>query len=319
MPAITKRGGRYRAEVRKRGVYDSETFARKSEALKWAAEVERDIEDRRLGRPTSKTLADAIKRYRTAVSERKRSWRSEGKLLDRLERVDFASRPLVDITVDDWAAWRETLGSVHNSNRWFNLVRHIYRHICTDWGWLHVNPLAKLRNFPDPAPRRELWGAGDVSAMLEALGYPGARQVRQRVAIAFLFALETGMRAGEIFGLRKSDISGRVARLAMTKNGLPREVPLSARAVALLGELPEGLDPMFGVSASVASALFRKYKPDKLAHLRFHDARHTAATRIGSSGKLTALELCAMFGWNDPTHAMIYFHPPVESLAAKLD
>lgn len=319
MPAIQKRGDKYRAEVRMRGVYASETFRTKADARKWAAEIEADIEARRLGKPSRKTLLDAIKRYRTAVSERKRTWQSEGKLLDRLERLDFASRPLVDITIDDWAAWRETLGSAHNANRWFNLVRHIYRHVCTDWGWMTTNPLAKLKQFPDPPPRRLLWSDEQVALMLKALNYPGNREVRQRVAIGFLFALETGMRAGEIFTLRASDVRGRVANLPMTKNGEARAVPLSLRALELLKELPAGLDPMFGVSTASASAIFRKYRPASLGELHFHDARHTAATRIGSSGKLTALELCLAFGWKDPRHALIYFHPSADSLAAKLD
>lgn len=319
MPAIHKRGDKYRAEVRMRGVYASETFRTKADARKWAAEIEADIEARRLGKPSRKTLLDAIKRYRTAVSEKKRSWRSEGKMLSRLERIDFASRPLVDIGVDDWATWRETLGSAANANRYFNLIRHIYRHICTDWGWLQANPISRLKALPDPAPRRQLWTDEQVAVMLKALNYPGNREQRQRVAIGFLFALETGMRAGEIFTLQAGDVKGRAAHLPLTKNGEARTVPLSLRALELLKELPAGLDPLFGVSASCASALFRKYRPESLAQLHFHDARHTAATRIGSSGKLTALELCLAFGWKDPRHALIYFHPSAESLAAKLD
>lgn len=319
VPAIRKVGDKFRAEVRMRGVYASESFSSKAAARKWATEREQEIEDRRLGRPVRKTLLDAIKRYRVAVSEKKRTGLSEAKLLNRLEKVAFAKRPLSDITVDDWAAWRETLGSVHNSNRWFNLIRHIYRHICVDWEWLPTNPLTRLRNFPDPPPRRLLWSDTDVLLMLKALHYPGNREVRQRVAIGFLFALETGMREGEIFSLSRDQISGRVATLPLTKNGSPRAVPLSSRALALLAELPPSLDPVFGVSAASASAIFRKYRPASLAHLRFHDARHTAATRLGSSGRLTVHELCTMFGWRDLSMSLAYFHPTPESLAAKLD
>lgn len=307
-------------EVRKRGVYASETFATKAHATKWAQELERDIEDRRAGKPSRHTLQDAIKRYRESVSERKRTGDHEAKLLNRLERLDFAARPLVDITADDWVRWRaDNFTNPATANRWFNLIRHIYRHICVDWGWLLVNPMNKVKQYPEPPPRRLLWTDAQVAEMVAALGYPGNREIRQRVAIGFLFALETGMRAGEIFGLRRDQIDGRVVRIPLTKNGDPRAVPLSAKAVALLKELPEGFDPVFGVSAVSADAIFRKYRPDGLSHLRFHDARHTAATRIGSSGKLTALELCLIFGWRDPSHALIYFHPSAESLAAKLD
>jgi integrase len=44
-----------------------------------------------------------------------------------------------------------------------------------------------------------------------------------------IVAIETGMRGGEILGLRWSDISHnrRVITLAMTKNGSGREAPVS--------------------------------------------------------------------------------------------
>lgn len=302
-----------------RGVYASETFSRKAEAQRWAAGIEQDIEARRLGKPTSKTWRDAIQRYR-GVSERKRTATNESKRLDALERLPFADRPLTDITSDDWAQWREGLKIKPASvNRNFSLIRHVYRHICNEWGWLPVNPMAKIRQYPAPPPRRLLWTDEQIKEMTEALGYPGNKQIRQRVAIGFLFALETGMRSGEIFGLRKADIVGRVAHLGITKNGERRAVPLSSRALDLLAELPEGLDTLFGVPPRSVDAIFAKYRPDHLKHLRFHDARHTAATRIGSAGKLTALELCLIFGWRDPSHALIYFHPSASSLAAKLD
>lgn len=320
MATFRKVGDKYRAEVRKRGVYASDNFRTKAEAAKWAAEIERDIEDRRVGKPTRATLLDAIERYRVNISEKKKTFRSEGHRLNRLARASFATKPLTDITVDDWSRWRESLGVAPASiNREFKVIRHMYRHICGDWGWLPHNPLKSLKDLPEPPPRRHLWSDGDVADMVRALGHPGNREIRQRVALAFLFALETGMRAGEIYGLRKADVRGRVAHLPMTKNGESREVPLSRKALDILAQLPEGLETMFGVDAASADALFRKYRPKHLDHLRFHDARHTAATRLGSTGKLTALELARIFGWRDMDHALIYFHPPAESLAAKLD
>lgn len=320
MPTIRPVGDKWRAEVRKRGVSASQNFRTKTEAAKWAAQMERDIEDRRVGKPTTATLRDAVERYRKTVSEKKRSWRSEGHRLNRLLQASFIDRPLADITADDWSKWREGREvSPASVNREMNVIRHIYRHICNEWGWLTVNPMQKIKDFPEPASRQYLWSDEAVQEMIDALGYPGFKTMRQRVAIAFLFALETGMRAGEIFGLRRADLVGRVAMLRMTKNGEPRAVPLSSRAMSLLAEIPETFDPVFGVPQGSADAIFREFKPKHLAHLRFHDARHTAATRLGGSGKLTALELARIFGWRDMDHALIYFHPSAESLAAKLD
>lgn len=50
----------------------------------------------------------------------------------------------------------------------------------------------------------------------------------------------------------------------------------------------------------------------------FHDARHTAATQIGSAGRIGVLDMCKMFGWKDPKMAMTYYNPTAEEIARRL-
>jgi len=45
----------------------------------------------------------------------------------------------------------------------------------------------------------------------------------------------------------------------------------------------------------------------KIKDLRFHDLRHTAATRMGDAGA-DAFTLAAIFGWSDIRMAMRYTH-----------
>jgi integrase len=314
MASIYKHADGYRAQVRKRGLRTSGVFRTRAEASRWAAGIERDLEDRRLGLPAKKTWRDAVERYRLAVSSKKRTATSEDRRLTRLLQVPFADMSLVEIKADDWVQWRDSLGiKPASTNRMFSLIKHVYRHICVDWEWLPTNPMHKIRRLPAPPGRRLQWTQEAIAEMVGALGYPGHAEARQRVALGFLFALETGMRAGEVFGLRRSDISGRVARLAVTKNGHAREVPLSPRALQILEPLG---DDLFDVGVGTADALFRKYRPAHLKHLRFHDARHTAAISLGK--RLPALSLCAVMGWRDPRQAMTYFHPSADDLAASL-
>lgn len=313
MASITKIGQRYRAQVRRRGVSVSETFSTRAEANRWAAQIERDIEDKRLGRATRHTWRDAIDRYRREVSSKKISSKNEGHRLDMLLRADFVDRALADITSDDWATWRSSLKVMASTiNRDMTLVRHIYRHICQDWGWLPTNPMTRLKPLKEAPHRKLVWPQQAQQELLQALGEDG---VRGRVALAFKFALETGMRAGEICALRKADIHGAVARLHTSKNGEARDVPLSPKALEILGCLG---DDLFDLTPPRLDAMFRKYRPAHLRHLHFHDARHTAATRLGSSGVLTALELCKMFGWADPRFALVYFNASAEDIAKKL-
>jgi len=51
----------------------------------------------------------------------------------------------------------------------------------------------------------------------------------------------------------------------------------------------------------------RAVKDAKITDLRFHDLRHTAATRMGDAGA-DAFTLAAIFGWSDIRMAMRYTH-----------
>ena len=76
---------------------------------------------------------------------------------------------------------------------------------------------------------------------------------------------------------------------------------------------------MFGIKSQTLDALFRKARAKAgLAGFTFHDSRHTAATRIGASGKLQLLEMCRMFGWRNTSQALVYFNMTARELALKL-
>ena len=69
--------------------------------------------------------------------------------------------------------------------------------------------------------------------LLKSLDWDGVttpEKSKHYVAWAFLFALETAMRQGEILGMRKADLRDGFVHLPMTKNGESRNVPLSKEA-----------------------------------------------------------------------------------------
>ena len=80
----------------------------------------------------------------------------------------------------------------------------------------------------------------------------------QRTGLAFLFALETAMRAGEILGMGWPAVAEKSVRLPRTKNGEERSVPLSLLAREILAPpcpatrrpaltLTPGLETRYGV------------------------------------------------------------------------
>ena len=74
---------------------------------------------------------------------------------------------------------------------------------------------------------------------------------------------------------------------------------------------------MFGLRAQTLDAMFRKYRGRAgLEGFTFHDARHTAATRLAPM--VDVLTLCKIFGWSSATRALTYFNPTGRQLAMLL-
>lgn len=145
----------------------------------------------------------------------------------------------------------------------------------------------------------------------------------QEVAYAFLIALETAMRQGEILSLTRDAVflDKRFVHLDKTKNGDTRDVALSKRAYELFKQvLANKTDDnrVFRVQSNSADTLFRKAKKAAgVENLHFHDTRHEATTRLAK--KLAVLDLARMTGHRDPRSLMVYYNETAEEIAAKLD
>ena len=134
-----------------------------------------------------------------------------------------------------------------------------------------------------------------------------------RVAAAFVLSVETGMRGGEICQLNASCPVCTSIRLPKTKNGTARDVPLSPIARQVLDDV----GGKFGLNQSQKDALFRKMKERAAINgLNFHDARHTAITRLAQ--KLNPLELARMVGHRDLKMLMRYYNESADEIAKKL-
>ncbi len=134
-------------------------------------------------------------------------------------------------------------------------------------------------------------------------------------------ALESGMRLGEIMGLKWSDvdISRQVARLADTKNGTSREVPLSSIAARILETLPRSIDGhIFPITDEAVKKAFRgAVRRADIDDFRFHDLRHEATSRFFEKG-LDIMEVAAITGHKTLTMLKRYTHLRAEDLARKL-
>jgi integrase len=152
-------------------------------------------------------------------------------------------------------------------------------------------------------------------------------------------AVETAMRRSELISLGPAqvDLTKRVVRLAMTKNGSARDVPLSSKAIAVFEELSKDERELFfplradAVTRALERAVARARKtyeqgfanngeppdPRFLTDLCFHDLRHEAMSRFAE--KFPLHELAKIIGHRDTKMLMHYYHPRAKDLARKLD
>jgi integrase len=74
---------------------------------------------------------------------------------------------------------------------------------------------------------------------------------------------------------------------------------------------------VFGVQSQTLDTLFRRARDRAgLAGFTFHDARHTACTRLAR--KVDVLDLCKIMGWVRTTQALSYYNPKASDIARRL-
>ena len=147
-----------------------------------------------------------------------------------------------------------------------------------------------------------------------------------------LLALNTGLRRGELLQLRWQDASPSAGRLTVrgagAKSGQTRHVPLNSEAVRILenwmpanaqpqsfvfaGE--SGADPIKGIKKAWAGLV----KKAKVRVFRFHDLRHTFASKLVMAG-VDLNTVRELLGHNDISMTLRYAHLAPEHKAAAVE
>lgn len=324
MATIRKKGKRWEAAVARKGIRKSSTFATKLEAQMWAADIEKKI----IGGGyliNDHTVEDLLQRYLSVVSIKKRGADKEKIRIMRLCRDPVAQLKLSELQPSRMAEWRDRLLETVTEatvQRYWNLFSHAFNVAVNEWQWLSENPLKKVTRPKSTPARDRRISQDEIDRLLFALGYDYSaypETVTSRVGAALLFAIETAMRAGEIVSLTWAniDIQKRVAHLPKTKNGFPRDVPLSAEALRILDQVRQETESVFNLRTDQIDALFRKAKKRAMIDdLHFHDSRAEAITRL--SKKVDILTLARISGHRDLRMLMVYYRESMEDVAKKL-
>ncbi|CAM2154346.1 Phage integrase family protein [Paraburkholderia tropica] len=320
----------------KGGIRESASFDTKAEAVAWATKVEAEIDQgkRRSYAKIAKTLSDAFDKYERDISP---DLGGHGWNVTRLKflrgELSFIGEQIRKIKPEMIEAWRDKrlkLVKTSTVNRDLNLISAVFEAARTEWKWMPINPVHEVKRPKNPDNRTRRVSDDEMRIMVEALGLQAdaaPKTANHFTALAFMFAVETGMRTGEIMALtwEHAFADKRYVHVRKSKNGDARDVPLSTRAVELLGRLPreKGEPRCFRLSKSGIKMAWWEarnraaLKHPAVADLHFHDSRHEATTRL--SRKLNVLALAKMIGHRDLKSLMIYYDETAAELAARLD
>jgi len=316
MASFRRIGKKWQAEVRIKGKAARKTFMSKIEAQSWAVEKEKEF-----GRGHDiihgKTLGNAFDRYAREVSPTKKGARWEIIRLEKLQRLRLANIQMNILCADDIREWMNEAGQAladASVLRELQVISAVCERARQEWKWIAQNPCKEVRKPRKAPPRDRRISQDEIERILLALQYEDVAAVvntRQGIAVAFLLALETGMRQGEIWGLTWKNVylDKKYVTLPDTKNGFKRDVALSSRAVQLIEKMRGGTSKgrVFESNQASCGAVFRRAViMADIKDLTFHDARHEACTRLAR--KLDMLDLAKMIGHRDPRSLMIYYN-----------
>ena len=118
-----------------------------------------------------------------------------------------------------------------------------------------------------------------------------------------IFSVETAIRQGELLAMRydQFNFDKRTLHIPETKNGEPRTIPLSTKAIKVIQSVPRRLDgKVFPLTCDSLKAWFKVARNDaKLKDFRWHDLRRYACSLLFEKG-LSVPELQLVSGHKDP-------------------
>ena len=330
MATVQNRGNRqWRAMIRRKGQPDqSKTFDTKSEAEQWArlieSEMDRGIFVSRVEAENT-TLHEALGRYLKEVTTLKRGSAQEASHIHVIQSSSLSKFSLAAIFSKQVSKYRDDrlkVVSASTVNRELNILSHVFTVATQDWG-IHLpsgNPVTTTRR-PKVDDLRDRRLVGDEEArLLEWAEKAEQEDGSMPIAHIIRFALETGMRRGEIAAMHWEHINLKRRVVDVTGKTGDRQVPLSSHALAVLNALPRNLGGRVWGSvhnASMSRAFARACKRAGIEDLRFHDLRHEATSRLFEKG-FNPMEVSAITGHKTLQMLKRYTHLRAEDLAKRM-
>lgn len=302
-----KKGPTYKETVRVGGRRVSKSFKRKVDAINWKRQCETDKARGQfmwLQKDSNETLEQVSREWIAAMIRPYRSRKTiyEYENTCRRHFAKFSNKPLSQISDQDARQLIAELQALGRSPKTINKVLNILKQIlrfAVKQKKLRVFPLTEISEIPEPEKDFNYYDSVEIQQLLRAALGSDMHSI-------LVLALNTGMRLGEILGLKWDkvylDRSYLTCARIMTRHGLQeftktrriRNIGINAQLEFELKKLKNHAQSDFVVVGSNNQPL----NPDHfcgrrmktlarsigLRELRFHDLRHTYASQFMMAG-----------------------------------
>lgn len=220
---------------------------------------------------------------------------------------------------------RGTQRSPASVNRELRLLSHVLTHALRD-NLIREHPMkgGKVRMLREDNKVERILTDEEEQRLLDA-----CRGSREHLRPIIITALYTGMRCGEILNLKWSDVDfdRNMIHIRQTKSGKSRTIPLPTTVRAEIEKLkplaPESeyvfTNPHTGRPFKDIKQGFRKAcQGAGITGLRFHDLRHTFATRLARETR-NLVDVAHILGHSTIVTTMRYAHASPDRVAEAMD
>lgn len=334
LPKPRQRGNSWSISITVHGKREYCTRDTAQECLHWAmnrtieanSTPKEEIEEKK---KVVTTFQDLFSMYYKAHGQDTKSRKYIKEQLSSFEKKfgSLAQKNILDITAQDLTHWRNKRQKEVSDGtvlKEISLYSAVFTYAYKELFLLDTNPFFGLKKPKRPKARNRRILQSEIELLLESFNYEigsSPKTSGQYVAWAFLFALETAMRRGEILAIRKSHIFDDHIHLEDTKNGESRDVPLTKQARQLLSLITHNDNRLIPLTENAFRLQFERTKAKVgLDDLHFHDTRHEAITRLVNARKLP-VEVLAKITGHKTIKVLVntYYNPNVSDIVKMLD
>ena len=244
----------------------------------------------------------------------KRSWRRDETSLKSLVPIfgeTFISK-ITEWQVESYKIERRRVVKEATVNREVALLKHMLT-LAVKWGDADENPVRNVKLFRENnLVERVLTQDEEIRLLQECAAH------LRPIVIA---ALNTGMRLGEILSLTWSNVNLKDGFIVVTaqnsKSRRLRRIPINSVLRSVLVALPKTQEIVFpspatgrawhGSSNPLKTSFYAACRRAKITGLRFHDLRHTFASRLVAAG-VSLVDVSKLLGHAQITTTMRYAH-----------